>query len=104
MMGLTLCVTKLISPKKMLVPILMMTATPMVSKKSMGEIQLVVVSRSIIIMMGTRMQAAPTTSLTTRFCMLAVLAALPEMAPPSPIMPYRASTASLSRPSSIVTW
>ena len=49
------------------------------------------------------MLAAPTTSLTTRFCMLAVFAELPDMATSEPSISYSAATASLSRPSSIVT-
>lgn len=86
MMGLTDCVTKLISPKTTLVPMLMSTATPMVMRKSSGAIHEVVVSSSSMMMSGTSTAAAPMTSLTASFCMLAVLAASPEMAPLSPII------------------
>ena len=85
MMGLTDWVMKLISPKITFEPIFRMTATPMVTRKSSGAIQEVVVSSSRTMMSGTSTSAAPTTSLTTSFCTLAVLAALPEMAPPSPM-------------------
>ena len=54
-------------------------------------------------MTGTMMTRMPTTSLTTWFCMLAVLAALPLTAPSGPVISYIAATASLSSPSSIVT-
>ena len=52
------------------------------------QIQEVVVSSSRTMMSGTSTSAAPTTSLTTSFCTLAVLAALPDMAPPSPCLLY----------------
>ena len=76
---------KEISPNTMLVPMLMRMATPMLARKSSGATQEVVVSISSSTMMGTAMAAAPSTSVTTRFCMLAVLAASPPMAPFSPM-------------------
>ncbi|MFR5783366.1 MAG: hypothetical protein ACLUEK_16890 [Oscillospiraceae bacterium] len=83
MMGLTDWVMKLISPKITFEPY--SGRPPRRSRGRAAGYQEVVVSSSRTMMSGTSTSAAPTTSLTTSFCTLAVLAALPDMAPPSPM-------------------
>ena len=86
MIGLTDCVTKLICPNTTFEPMFSTTATPIATRKSSGAIHEVVVRMSRTMMSGTSTSAAPTTSLTASFCTLAVLAASPEIAPPSPMI------------------
>ena len=89
--GLTAFVTNEISPKKMLVPMLIRTETPTAPRYNMGSSQDSVDTRRIRMITGSRISVAVRVSLPVIFCAAATSTAWPDSAFWGPISSYMAS-------------
>src|SRR5699024_5328976 len=92
------CVTKEISPKKIFVPKLIKTDTPIAVKKNNGSIHELVDKTRIIIIIGTSKAAAYIVSVKAIFCCVAVDNASPVKEASSPMTSYTASVTATSSP------